>query len=235
MMKLEELKKLAEAATPGPWRFSRESWNVSTPDCDTDIGIYIPESEENMTGEFIAAANPQTVLALIGENAGLRTELKRKLDHACMAEDVEARFADEFKVKYEATLNKGLNFSVEALAANEVVIDAYRELDKKHCARISALKNELEEARRNTLDLISLIPRTPQQMIDFIGSNFNCMQTHTEDGSTALSTDAVCYSITVHDLLSAFEWAGLHESATYPSTTATKQTDKSGQSSDWQQ
>jgi hypothetical protein len=172
----------------------------------------------------LAAESLAAIESLQRENAGLRTErteLERKLDHANIAADAEARFADEFKAKYEAILNKGVAFSVEALAANEVVIDAYRELDKKHCARIDTLERELEETRKDALDLRNLIPRTPQQMIDFIGSNFNSMQTHTEDGSTALSPDAVCYSITVHDILSAFEWAGLHESATHPSTTAT--------------
>jgi hypothetical protein len=67
-----ELRALAEGATAGPWHFSRESWNVSTSDCALDIAVYMPTLDDgetddpsNLTGEYIAAANPSTMLALL--------------------------------------------------------------------------------------------------------------------------------------------------------------------------
>ena len=49
-------------------------------------------------------------------------------------------------------------------------------------------------------------PKTPNEVIDFIGSNFNSMRTHGAAG-VVLPLDLVTYSLTVHDILSAFEWA----------------------------
>lgn len=49
------------------------------------------------------------------------------------------------------------------------------------------------------------IPKTEQDVIDFIGSNFNSMRTHDNEGN-ALTLDQVTYNLTVHDLLSAFEF-----------------------------
>lgn len=57
-----------------------------------------------------------------------------------------------------------------------------------------------------------------QWVIDFIGSNYNSMRTHDEQGNE-LALDDITYSLTVHDLLSAFaytspqprEWVGLSE------------------------
>jgi len=48
-------------------------------------------------------------------------------------------------------------------------------------------------------------PKTPDEVIEFIGSNFNSMRTHGPDGKK-LNADMVTYSLTVHDILSAFEW-----------------------------
>ena len=62
---LDDLERKARNATPGPWHFSRDSWNVSTPDCDLDICVYQPENEQNTTGELIAACYPAVILELI--------------------------------------------------------------------------------------------------------------------------------------------------------------------------
>jgi hypothetical protein len=93
-----ELKRLAEAATPGPWRC--EEGSTSYPECDdrdfwavvlTPLGRDVVTISERYTAKtddrkdydfdaaFIAAANPETVLSLIStierqaeEIAGLR-------------------------------------------------------------------------------------------------------------------------------------------------------------------
>lgn len=69
MTDYSELKRLAEAATAGPW-VSGGNWvstvrGNSVADC--------PRGDE----EFIAAANPAAVLALIAENEALRKDAER--------------------------------------------------------------------------------------------------------------------------------------------------------------
>jgi len=49
-------------------------------------------------------------------------------------------------------------------------------------------------------------PKTPVEVVAFIGNNFNSMQTHNEAGEK-LPDNMVTYRLTVHDILSAFEWA----------------------------
>lgn len=61
------------------------------------------------------------------------------------------------------------------------------------------------------------IPTTPQEMIEFIGSNFDSMQadqwTDEVIPKPAGDLSNVRYLLTVHDLLSAFDWAGLRDAA----------------------
>lgn len=45
-------------------------------------------------------------------------------------------------------------------------------------------------------------------VIDFIGSNYNSMRTHDQQGNE-LQLDAITYSLTVHDLLSAFAYTSI--------------------------
>jgi hypothetical protein len=69
---------------------------------------------------------------------------------------------------------------------------------------IDTLKAEVER-------LCNSIPKTPEAIITFIGSHFNSMQPVGDDGTPMGSLDVVTYSLTVHDLLSAFAWAGLDQ------------------------
>ena len=97
-MNIEELKRLAEAATPGPW-IAEVSWQSTFLEgkhdgkwairkSNTSFGFaplaYV-KGDKRITGgdgalnaQFIAAANPATILALIAE----RDELAAKLDRA---------------------------------------------------------------------------------------------------------------------------------------------------------
>ena len=62
-MNLQDLRKLAEAATPGDWGAyidsADECFRIETE--DYDIGVIYSHKD----GGFIAAANPATVIALI--------------------------------------------------------------------------------------------------------------------------------------------------------------------------
>ncbi|MGI4793764.1 MAG: ead/Ea22-like family protein [Janthinobacterium lividum] len=84
-----DLRKLAEAATPGPWHVDEPSCYIWGPKTEMvadngvgdangavvrirGVGGRLP-IDANMA--FIAAANPKAVLALLNENDGLRAEI----------------------------------------------------------------------------------------------------------------------------------------------------------------
>jgi hypothetical protein len=57
--------------------------------------------------------------------------------------------------------------------------------------------------------LLRKIPTSPEQVIEFIGSHFICMRPTGEDGNPIGDMLNVSYTLTVHDLLSAFAWSDL--------------------------
>ncbi len=60
---LDELLKLAEAATPGPWRLDSDDDRIIQTNHITRDIWHIPKSQSDMI--FIAAANPQTISRLV--------------------------------------------------------------------------------------------------------------------------------------------------------------------------
>ena len=86
-MNIEELKRLAEDATPGPWEYDYDDQ-----DHDTCIGILwgtnhyaiatipyngqVSDEKVTATGNYIAAANPAAVLELIRQRDELLSALK---------------------------------------------------------------------------------------------------------------------------------------------------------------
>lgn len=99
MSDFSELKKLAEAATPGPWSMCGEAdgsegfeiiqdiWNERGTHTGKDVVVYEWSDESDPLGvinrkdaEFIAAANPAAVLALIAENQAMAGLLKQFVD-----------------------------------------------------------------------------------------------------------------------------------------------------------
>lgn len=88
MIDLDDLEAKARAATPGPWKAERcnddqlileegdsTGWRKKHPFAYiASIGGWGYVDHKN--GEFIAAANPQTILELIGEMRELREMLK---------------------------------------------------------------------------------------------------------------------------------------------------------------
>ncbi|HBO2006025.1 ead/Ea22-like family protein [Pseudomonas aeruginosa] len=81
-----ELRRLAKAATPGPWRCNRHWAIVGGPTLEFTNGAaqqqiamacwqsWMHEEELRNNAEFIAAANPKNVLALLGEIDRLKAE-----------------------------------------------------------------------------------------------------------------------------------------------------------------
>ncbi len=95
-MELNELRKLAEAATPGPWKVLPPRMTAAITICDrkyrpivTTCSNTAPETlamhrsgEVRANAAFIAAANPVAVLSLLDAHAALlaeNAELKRRL------------------------------------------------------------------------------------------------------------------------------------------------------------
>jgi hypothetical protein len=72
-------------------------------------------------------------------------------------------------------------------------------------AAILALIAEVRALR----EMIVRIPRTPEAVIDFIGSHYNSMSPFDDKGQIAGPKDRVSYSLSVHDILSAFDWSDL--------------------------
>ena len=70
MSDYSELKRVAEAATPGPWYQHGGIMQVLSHDCETVCETF-EDDGECPDAQFIAAANPAAVLALIAENEQL--------------------------------------------------------------------------------------------------------------------------------------------------------------------
>lgn len=86
-MNIEELKRLAEAATPGPWEYQKDRKDfpvngyVTIRDCIYSVCVLPYEgihTDDRVTdnGQFIAAANPAAILELIQQRDELLAALK---------------------------------------------------------------------------------------------------------------------------------------------------------------
>ena len=74
-MNTEELKRLAEAATPGPW-FAAVSSNMNN-SVHVSMGTICNTGKNIDDAAFIAAANPAAILELIQQRDELLAALKR--------------------------------------------------------------------------------------------------------------------------------------------------------------
>ncbi|MFB1872650.1 ead/Ea22-like family protein [Salmonella enterica subsp. enterica] len=70
----QALRKVAEKATPGNWRRSSSRFNgiTATPFSLCGEEVMLAHTVEKRDAEFIAAANPRTMLALLDENIQLQ-------------------------------------------------------------------------------------------------------------------------------------------------------------------
>ena len=104
---IDNLARLAEAATPGPWEARRDDLNDEvTVVHDQErvfyvagVGVYgMPRVMAD--AEFIAAANPAAILRLIEENRNLRTTVDADLEYQ---RRLEARLAAVIRAAGKAT------------------------------------------------------------------------------------------------------------------------------------
>lgn len=96
MSKFDELKKLAEAATPGPWIYQEDSdayTHIVRPASNVNrivaSGCQTSAETGEPTGRFIAAANPAAVLELLAIQAKLVAALGRIYKNECEVFDEE--------------------------------------------------------------------------------------------------------------------------------------------------
>ena len=92
---IEELEVLAKAAQPGPWSVDSDAdYRDAAPYiCSARLGYTVVSRDgvmEDDDAAFIAAANPQTVLALLAE-------LRMHRERASVATVTDAQLADEEK------------------------------------------------------------------------------------------------------------------------------------------
>ncbi|WP_254223924.1 hypothetical protein [Burkholderia multivorans] len=109
---------------------------------------------------------------------------------------------------------KALAAKLRRYAGSAFVVEAADAIDTLLAALEAAAAD-----KREMIDLLKQIPQTPEQMIDFIGSNFNSMEADgwTDDKFPPEPTGDLCnvkYSLTVHDLLSAFSCHGFEDAVT---------------------
>lgn len=88
-----ELRRLAKAATPGPWSCNRHWAIVGGPTLEFTNGAaqqqiamacwqsWMHEEELRNNAAFIASANPKTILALLDEIDGMNDELSACTEH----------------------------------------------------------------------------------------------------------------------------------------------------------
>lgn len=84
------LRALAERATPGPWEAEGDYKSPDILACGSVVAVTIASDMkppvDKANAEFIAAANPSAVLALLDENARMREALAGVLPYMEAAE-----------------------------------------------------------------------------------------------------------------------------------------------------
>lgn len=113
-----ELRRLAEAATPGEWRTG--DGDDSLPDCVLS-GEFVVCEHAGGDVDYIAAANPKTVLALLDEIDRLKAENEalRKIISEC-ATACGAGCAPECTLEFMSMLPGEISSVVSRRAAAEI-------------------------------------------------------------------------------------------------------------------
>ena len=160
------LKRLAEAATPGPWYQHGGIMQVLSHDCETVCETF-EDDGECPDAQFIAAANPAAVLALIAENERLQQreqDLSASVKYwfnACGGKQFEAgvKHADEAASKY---IDEHWRRQRDQLRAENAGLrtgyEAYERVNAE-------LKAENEELRANS-SLVVLLPELDSVLED---------------------------------------------------------------------
>lgn len=150
-MDTNKLKELAERATPGPWSCNRHWAIVGGPTLEFTNGAaqqqiamacwqsWMHEEELRNNAEFIASANPKTVLALLDEIDMLKAENDRLRQGMKGDYDIDAWLdwsKEKERIKAENEALRG------ALQAVEAEVDGnIRPLTRDLVNMVSGLKN----------------------------------------------------------------------------------------------
>lgn len=146
MIDLEELKKLALAATPGPWEWWTSNSVLRLTGADGKDGGVIcatmhahwPDIMVNRENrEYLAAANPQTVLALIRNN---------EVQAGFIRDFGEAFGQDKTVQTLKLDLDKAFQDRDEAWKERNRLQDVVGTLQSE----LAAVRQELEEARKDS-------------------------------------------------------------------------------------
>jgi hypothetical protein len=115
---VERLRELARKATPqGEWRFS--PWHIEEgPDAvrADDYGI-VCTTAGSATAEYIAAANPQAILALLDEITALRKRLEDAERERDEAYERAAKVCEEQATRYFQPKRQGALACADAIRA----------------------------------------------------------------------------------------------------------------------
>ncbi|ENQ4872580.1 ead/Ea22-like family protein [Salmonella enterica] len=143
----QALRKVAEKATPGNWHRSSSRFNgiTATPFSLCGEEVMLAHTVEKRDAEFIAAANPATMLALRDDMRQAREQL----------EAAEKRNAEQ-REYYEGVIADGSKRIAELENGHQEAakqINSWRRLAKQNIAERGKDISELEAARQHIAEL----------------------------------------------------------------------------------
>ncbi|EJJ4342713.1 ead/Ea22-like family protein [Salmonella enterica] len=162
------LREVAEKATPGNWHRASSRFNgiTVTPFSLCDEEVMLAHAVEKRDAEFIAAANPATMLALLDENLQLQQEkdateavaLALRDDMRQAREQLEAAEKQnaEQREYYEGVIADGSKRIAELEKGHQEAakqINSWRRLAKQNIAERGKDISELEAARQRIAEL----------------------------------------------------------------------------------
>ncbi|EDT2601938.1 ead/Ea22-like family protein [Salmonella enterica] len=175
------LREVAEKATPGTWRRTSSLFNgiTVTPFSLCGEEVTLAHTVEKRDAEFIAAANPATMLALLDENIQLQREkdateavaLALRDDMRQAREQLEAaekRNAEQ-REYYEGVIADGSKRIAELEKGHQEAakqINSWRRLAKQNIAERGKDISELEAARQRIAELEARAVNLPKRSVD---------------------------------------------------------------------
>ncbi|EJY4078659.1 ead/Ea22-like family protein [Salmonella enterica] len=174
------LREVAEKATPGTWRRTSSLFNgiTVTPFSLCGEEVTLAHTVEKRDAEFIAAANPATMLALLDENIQLQREkdateavaLALRDDMRDAREQLEAtekRIAEQ-REYYEGVIADGSKRIAELENGHQEAakqINSWRRLAKQNIAERGKDISELEAARQRIAELEARAVNLPKRSV----------------------------------------------------------------------
>lgn len=167
MDKFSELKAAAMAATPGPWGINRAGntivSNQSHPVATLSNAFHrqLADGGVGKDAEFIAAANPAAILALLAE---LEFEKQNNAGVAGMVQDYETKLAE--KDKRIAELEAGHQEAAKQIASWRRIAKQNIEEREKDLAALDAERQKITE--------LEVIRTDASQVFKEIGNELGC-------------------------------------------------------------